>query len=164
MNSTGSHFADKAAAQRAVDMALPMIEPAMRAPGVCGSGFLVIVVMDPALQPGDCPFDDAVLVEHCIGDRTKWDADYAAFARGKARLSWQHRLGSAELQASRAHALRLGESMLWGSVCLDGIVVGVSGAEAWWDEAFATAVAANLRAIAKERQAALQKDRQLWVD
>ena len=66
MNSTGSHFADKAAAQRAVDMALPMIEPAMRAPGVCGSGFLVIVVMDPALQPGDCPFDDAVLVEHAL--------------------------------------------------------------------------------------------------
>lgn len=164
MSTTGSYFADRAAAQRAVQMALPMIEPAMREPGVCGSGFLVIVVMDPGLQPGECPFDDAVLLEHSIGDRAKWDADYAAFARGKARLSWQHRTGSAELQAARAHALREGESMLWGSVCLDGIVVGVSGAEAWWDEAFATAVAANLRAIAKERHAALLKDRQLWVD
>jgi hypothetical protein len=164
MTTTGSYFADRLAAERAVKMALPMIEPAMREPGVCGSGFLVIVVMDPAQKPGDCPFDEAVLYEHCIGDRSKWDADYMAFARGKARLSWQHRMGSAELQASRAHALREGESMLWGSVCLDGIVVGVSGAEAWWDEAFATAVAANLRAIAKERHAALLKDRQLWVD
>lgn len=163
MTTTGSYFADRHAAERAVQMALPMIEPAMREPGVCGSGFLVIVVMDPAFKPGDCPFDDAVLYEHAIGDRTKWDADYAAFARGKARLSWQHRLGSAELQASRAHALREGESMLWGSVCLDGIVVGVSGAEAWWDEAFATTIAANLRAIAKERHAALLKDRQLWA-
>lgn len=164
MNTRGSYFADKRAAQRAVQMALPMIEPALREPGVCGSGFLVIVVMDPALQPGDAPFDEAVLVEHCIGDRTKWDADYAAFARSKARLAWRHGMSSAYLQAHRAHALREGESMLWGSVCLDGIVVGVSGAEAWWDEAFATTVAANLRAIAKERHAMLLKDHQLWVD
>jgi hypothetical protein len=164
MTTTGSYFADRNAAQRAVQMTLPMIEPAMREPGVCGSGFLVIVVMDPALRPGDCPFDEAVLYEHTLGDRAKWDADYAAFARGKARLSWQHRIGSAELQATRAHVLREGESMLWGSVCLDGIVVAVSGAESWWDESFATAVAANLRAIAKERHAMLIKDHQLWVD
>ncbi len=163
MSTTGSYYADADAARRAVEMALPMIEPAMRLPGVCGSGFLVIVVMDPALRPGDRPFDDAVLYEHSIGDRTKWDADYAAFARGKARLSWQHGAGSADLQALRPHTLREGESMLWGSACLDGIVVGVSGAEAWWDEAFATAVAANLRAIAKERHAAGLRDRQLWV-
>jgi len=43
--------------------------------------------------------------------------------------------------------------VLWGSVCLDGIVVGVSGAHPWWDEAFATAIAANLRAISKKAHA-----------
>ncbi|HEY0819144.1 MAG TPA: hypothetical protein VGD46_10225, partial [Rhizobacter sp.] len=59
----GSHFANLEAARRAVDLALPMIEPALREPGVCGSGFLVIVVMDPALTPADCRFDDAVLLE-----------------------------------------------------------------------------------------------------
>jgi hypothetical protein len=144
----GSHFANLEAARRAVDLALPMIEPALREPGVCGSGFLVIVVMDPALTPADCRFDDAVLLEHCIGNRERWDADYAAFARAKARLSWHSGLPSREVQGGRAHALRAGDSLLWGSVCLDGIVVGVSGAEAWWDEAFATAVAANLRALA----------------
>lgn len=163
MSQPGSHFADVDAARRAVRMALPMIEAAMREPGVCGSGFLVIVVMDPAQKAGDCPFDEAVLLEHCIGDRSKWDADYAAFARGKARLSWQHGVGSASIQAARPHALREGDSVLWGSVCLDGIVVGVSGAEAWWDEAFATAVAANLRAVAKERHAGALKARQLWA-
>jgi len=35
-----------------------------------------------------------------------------------------------------------------------GIVVGVSGAHPQWDEAFATAIAANLRAIAQQRHAA----------
>lgn len=159
--NTGSHFANAAAARQAIDMALPMIEPAMRDPSVCGSGFLVIVVLDPGITPGHAAFDDAVLVEHCIGDRNRWDADYAGFARAKAKLAWTHGVDSCSVQNMRAHALREGDSLLWGSVCLDGIVVGVSGAEAWWDEAFATAVAANLRAIAKARHAEALRAKQL---
>jgi hypothetical protein len=159
----GSPFANAAAARQAIDMALPMIEPAMRDPSVCGSGFLVIVVLDPGIAPGHASFDDAVLVEHCIGERSRWDADYAGFARAKARLAWTHGVDSCAVQSTRAHALREGDSLLWGSVCLDGIVVGVSGAEAWWDEAFATAVAANLRAIAKARHAEALRAKQLHV-
>jgi hypothetical protein len=109
--------------------------------------------MDPGLSRGEILFGDAVLAEHAVGDRTKWDADYASFARAKARVSWTSGRGSHEVQALRTHALRHGDSVLWGSVCLDGIVVGVSGAFPWWDEAFATAIAANLRAIAKQRHA-----------
>ena len=150
----GSHFADVDAARRAVALALPMIEAALTDPEVCGSGFLYIAVMDPGLQPGEIPFAEAVLAEHAIGDRTRWDADYASFARAKARVSWTSGLGSHEVQSLRTHALRHGDNVLWGSVCLDGIVVGVSGAHPWWDEAFATAIAANLRAIAKQRHAA----------
>lgn len=149
----GSHFADASAARRAIDMALPMIESAMKDPQVCGSGFLYIVVMDPGLSPRDAEFNDAVLLEHAVGDRSRWDADYAGFARGKARLSWQHAAGSHEVQSARSHCLRHGDSVLWGSAWLDGIVVGVSGAHPWFDEAFATAIAANLRAIAKQRHA-----------
>jgi hypothetical protein len=151
---TGSHFADAAAARQAIAMALPMIETAIADPQVCGSGFLYIVVMDPGLGPGEADFADAVLLEHALGDRSCWDADYAGFARAKARLSWQHGMASHQVQTARTHALRHGDSVLWGSVWLDGIVVGVSGAHPWFDEAFATAVAANLRAIAKQRHAA----------
>jgi hypothetical protein len=50
---------------------------------------------------------------------------------------------------------------LWGSAVLDGIVVAASGAFPWFDEAFATALAANLRAIAKQRHAAALEKRQL---
>ena len=42
--SAGSCFADRAAAERALAMALPMIEPLMRDASVVGSGFLHIVV------------------------------------------------------------------------------------------------------------------------
>lgn len=158
-----SHYADADAARQAIAMALPMLERAVEDRSVVGSGFLCIVVLDPALRHGDLPLDDAVLVEHCIGDRSRWDADYAGFARAKAALSWRHGMDSQAVQAQRAHLLGEGDSLLWGSVWLDGIVVGVSGAFPWFDEAFATAVAANLRAIAKQRQAAALDGRALAV-
>ena len=140
--SRGSRYADQQAAQRALAMALPMIEPLMRDPAVVGSGFLHIVVVDPARTPQDGAFDDAVLLEHSVGDRSKWDADYAAFARAKALLSWQHRQGTHALQATAPHLLREGQTVLAGSAWLDGIVVGVSGAHPHYDEAFATCIAA----------------------
>ena len=150
----GSHFADAGAARQAIAMALPSIDSAMTDPSICGSGFLYIVVMDPGRQPEDTEFADAVMVEHAIGDRTQWDADYAGFARAKARLSWLHRMDSHAVQTHRTSQLRQGDSVLWGSAWLDGIAVGVSGAHPWFDEAFATTIAANLRAIAKQRHAA----------
>lgn len=150
----GSCFADASAARAALEMALPMIERAVPDKTVCGSGFLYLVVMDPALRPGEASFEDAVLLEHAVGDRSRWDADYAAFARAKARLAWLHGMDSHRVQHERAHQLRAGDSMLWGGVWLDGIVVAASGAEMPFDEAFALAVAANLRAIARQRHAA----------
>ncbi|KQU65974.1 MULTISPECIES: hypothetical protein [unclassified Rhizobacter] len=157
----GSHFANAAAACLAIEQALPAIVQAMRNPQVCGSGFLYVVVMDPGILPGECRFDDAILVEHAIGDRTQWDADYAAFARAKAALCWRHGQDGQRLQYGMAHRLREGDSLLSGAVCLDGITVGVSGAEAWWDEAFATTIAANLRAISRGAHAQALKDRRL---
>ena len=146
-----SHFADASAARRALEMALPMIEPLMKDATVCGSGFLYIVVMDPALRPGQVRFEDAVLLEHAVGDRSAWDADYAAFARAKAKASWEQQMDGHALQLLMPHRLREGDGLLWGAVVLDGIVVGVSGAHPYWDEAFATAVAACLKAVAKQR-------------
>lgn len=156
----GSHFADRQAAEQALALTLPMIEAAMADPMVSGCGFFYLVVMDPALTPADCPFEEAVLLEHAVGDRSRWDADYAGFARAKARLAWNQGDTHA-LQSQQPHRLREGDSLLWGSAVLDGIVVAASGAFPWFDEAFATALAANLRAIAKQRHAAALEKRQL---
>lgn len=157
----GSHFADAGAARAALDLALPMIERAVPDKQVCGSGFLYVVVMDPALRPGDASFEEAVLLEHAVGDRSRWDADYAAFARAKARLCWLHGMDSHRVQHERPHLLREGDGLLWGGVWLDGIVVAASGAHMFFDEAFSLAVAANLRAIAKQRHAEARAKDQL---
>ncbi len=149
-----SAFIDTGAARTAVELALPMIECACRDRAICGAGFLCIVVLDPGIAPGEAPFEATILHEHAIGDRSAWDADYAAFARAKARVSWEHQRDAHSVQSLAPHRLRAGDTLLWGGVCLDGIVVGVSGAMPWYDEAFAVAVAANVRAIAKQRHGA----------
>ena len=125
---------DRAAARRAVAMALPLIEAAMRDPSFGDSGFLHLVVMDPHASPGETHFEDAILHEHSVGERSKWDADYAAFARGKARESWTARADNPK-----------------GAVCLDGIVVGASGAFEPFDQAYAGTVAMCLRALSRHR-------------
>lgn len=152
-SAAGSWYADRTCAMRAIELVLPAIETAVARPEVSGGGFLSIVVMDPARGPQEHRFEDAILLEHDIGERSRWDADYNAFARAKARLSWLHGLDGHVLQALRPHGLRAGDTALWGGVHFDGIAVGVSGAHAWYDEAFATMVACALRALAKEAAA-----------
>ena len=145
------HYVDRDAAAQAVRLALPMLEAAMQDRRAGDSGFLYVVVMDPARPPGAAPFEQAILYEHAVGDRSKWDADYDAFARAKARLSWRTGRDSHLVQTLHPQLLVRGDTRLWGSVSLDDYVVGVSGAQPWFDEAFALAVAGCLRAIVKER-------------
>lgn len=151
-------FLDAEAARRGLQRVLPAIEAAVQDRAVCGMGFLAVVVMDPAWpapsEPDEAAFDAAILLEHALGDRSRWDADYAAFARAKARVAWRTGLGGAELALTRPHVLRPGDSLLRGAVCLAGLTVAVSGAEAPWDEAFATWIAAALRAEAQTALAA----------
>lgn len=144
----GSHYVNRETARRAVQLTMPMIEAGLADRGLVGSGFLYLVIMDPGLPPGTAAFEGAILYEHACGDRSKWDADYAAFARGKAGLSWSHGADSRRLQLLSPHRLRAGESLLWGSVWLDGIVVAASGAFPQFDEVYAGTVAFWLRALA----------------
>lgn len=146
---TASYFVDRATAEKAVHLALPMIREAMTLKEVGESGFLYIVVMDPLRTPAVSSFEDAVLYEHAIGERERWDADYRGFACAKAKLAWRHGMDSHLVQELRPQLLAAGDTVLWGSVALDGIVVGVSGANPWYDEAFAGTIAMCLRALAK---------------
>lgn len=145
----GSYFINRHTAEKAVGLALPMIQEAMKRKEVGESGFLYIVVMDPLRGPDTSSFEEAIVYEHAVGDRAKWDADYGGFARAKARVAWRTGMDGHAVQELRPHLLAAGDTVLWGSVIVDGIVVAVSGANPWYDEAFAGTVAMCLRAIAK---------------
>jgi hypothetical protein len=149
MKGFASCLLDREAAARAVDMALPMIRAAIENRSAGESGFFYLVVMRPGSSPGSSSFEEAILYEHAVGDRDNWDADYRGFALAKARIAWRTGLDSHIVQEQRPHLLEAGDTVLWGSVAMDGIVVAASGADAWYDEAFAGAVALCLRAQAK---------------
>ncbi|WP_459618564.1 hypothetical protein [Bordetella sp. 2513F-2] len=140
----------RGAAARAVELVMPMLEAAMRDTRIGESGFLHVVVMDPLARPGGCRFEEAVLYEASVGDRAAWDADYAAYARDKAELSWRTGLDGHAVCSTHAHLLQPGDAGLWGSVCRDGLVVGVSGVQPWYDEAFAGMVACAFKAVLKD--------------
>ncbi len=162
MASSGSYFIDRAAAEKAVAMCLPLIQEAMQHKEVGESGFLYLVVMDPLLGPANSSFEEAILYEHAVGDREKWDADYAAFAHAKARVAWRTGMDGHMVQELRPHMLTARDTVLWGSVVVDGIVVSCSGANPWYDEAFAGTVAMWLRALAKGGIAA-ERERHLFL-
>lgn len=143
---------DRDTAARAVQLARPMLENAVSDAHVGESGFLHVVILNPLAKPGDCDFANAILYEESIGNPDEWDADYGAFARGKARLSWRTGLSSHEVMTLKPHLLQAKDPPVWGSVVLDGIVVGVSGANPWFDEAFAHAVASLFKALVQARQ------------
>jgi hypothetical protein len=157
----GSVFADRQAAAEAIEILRPMLALALGNSAVGESGCLHVVIMDPALTPAETTFEEAILYEFSLPEPQQWDADYGAFARAKARLSWNLGVDSHLIQSCQPHRLRSGDTALWGSVAYEGIVVGVSGADPWFDEAFAACVAHCLKAIAQRRAGQMQ--RQLYV-
>lgn len=163
MTGFSSCLLDRDAAERAVAMALPMIRAAIDDRSAGESGFLYLVVMKPGSTPATASFEDAILYEHAVGDRERWDADYRGFALAKARIAWRTGIDSHIVQEQRPYLLEAGDTVLWGSVAMDGIVVAASGADAWYDEAFAGAVALCLRAQAKAA-IARERSRSLFLD
>jgi hypothetical protein len=114
MTKFSSCLLDRAAAERAVAMALPMIRTAIDSRSAGESGFFYLVVMKPGSSPADTGFDDAILYEHAVGDRERWDADYRGFALAKARIAWRTGMDSHMVQEQRPYLLEEGDTVLWG--------------------------------------------------
>ena len=148
-----SRFLTPEVAQAALAALTPAIAAQLAAPEVSGLGVLHLVVLDPAQPPAGDVTEPRILHEHSIGDRDRWDVDYADYARRKARLAWRHGMDGRRLLMLEPHRLQADDSLLWGSVWLDGLVVAASGAFPIWDECFSLMVAAQLRARAWEAAA-----------
>lgn len=144
----------RALAEEALERLKPVLEAAVADPQVCGAGALAVVVLDPAQARQGCNAEDAVVLEQGFGNRDAWDADYFGYAHAKARLSWVSGQDSRVAQ-NRPHLLMKGDTTLTGGVNLEGLVVGVSGAHPWYDEAFALSIAAMLRSLALREHARL---------
>ncbi|KQW52403.1 MULTISPECIES: hypothetical protein [unclassified Roseateles] len=147
MPPASSRFLTADLARSAISALAPAIQAQLGAPEVSGLGVLHIVVLDPAAPAEGEP---RILYERSIGDRDRWDVDYADYARRKAAVCWRHRMDGRRLQLLEPHRLQADDCLLWGGVWLDGLVVAASGAFPIWDECFSLMTAAQLRARAWE--------------
>ncbi len=114
-----SRFADAEAAQRAVYLALPMLSASLADRDVGESRCMHIVVMDPCRPCGSCTFEEAILYEHSLPSRDSWDADYAFYAREKARVAWRTQTDSGVVATLSPHRLVVGDIVLPGGIVYD---------------------------------------------
>jgi hypothetical protein len=131
---------------RALDALEPMLSTLLADPDVSGESAMHIVVMDPATDPRATPFEEAILREKSYGEPARWQADYAWYARAKTRLAWREQMSLRTLFAHHADRLRQDDIRVEGAVCAGRWVVGASGAQAWYDHAFATCAVALIEA------------------
>lgn len=122
---------------RGFDALAPMLERLLADAAVSGEHAMHLVVMNPAADPHTA-FEDAILLEHSFGDAARWEADYAAYARAKARLAWREQMSLRTLFARHPERLRNDDIRVEGAVKEGRWVVGASGAQAWYDHAIAT--------------------------
>lgn len=107
---------------------------------------LHVVVMNPQAPSPSCSFEQAILVERSFGEPARWQADYAHYARAKARLAWREGLTTSALVDDAPARLREGDLVVPGAVCRYGLVVGASGAQPWYDAACAAMTIELVRA------------------
>jgi hypothetical protein len=126
---------------RRVARALDALEPAflrvIADPAASFEHALHVVVMDPAAAPARTSFEDAILVERSFGEPDRWQADYAHYARAKARVAWREGVTTSTLVEDAPARLRRGDLVVAGAVCRHGLVAAASGAQPWYDEACA---------------------------
>ena len=137
MNSDG----DRAAVLRAVESSLDALAPTVARltadPSISAEHALHVVVMDPA-RDARTSFEDAILAERSFGDVERWDADCRGYARAKARVSWRERRTLRTLLTQCPERLQDDDIRVEGAVRSGAWIVGASGAQPWYDHAFAS--------------------------
>ncbi len=132
----------KAVVDVAIAMLRPVVEAAIADTEVSADRALVIVVV----------VDDSTLGEYRFGDGGRTRVDYAAYARDKADVAGRERSDTSLVRA-REQALGVTDLPLVGGIHRHGMTIGVSGAQAWFDEAFGVMVAELVHALEHQRVA-----------
>ena len=142
---------------RALEAWAACVHMLLRDDAVSAEHALHVVVMNPSVQRDRVAFESAILAERSVGEPQRWEADYAFYARAKARLAWREGATTHEIVDEMPACLRRGDLLVEGAVCRHGWIVAASGAQPWYDAAFAAMLIelchADLRqSVAQARQ------------
>jgi len=116
----------------------------------------VVVTATEAINPRnpDKSFKEDCYLVTGIGNKADWEHDYEKVALSKASKSTRTGRGTVELAP---HYLLDDDTVYWGSVVVEDIVVACSGVEAYYDEMFSGWIGTTIKALCKEKFAKLPK-------
>lgn len=115
---------------------------------------LHVVVLDPTKRYGLNTFTQAILYEESFGEpREQWERPFDEFAHEKARVAWRTTMDTHLVQQRFPHLYGEGDIKFGGGVSRDGIVVGVSGVQWYFDQMFAELVVSACKALSIQRMA-----------
>lgn len=142
---------DESTAKKAVEMVLPAIMRAIAAL-TFKRRHLHIVICDPAFLPSDATPEwqwrnNGIVYQHSLQDDDEWEHPYDTIALSKTYLSWRYGMPTQILQSRCPHLLTSGDTIYFGSAVCDGLVVGVSGVQPWFDQMVAAWVLEACRAL-----------------
>lgn len=125
--------------------------------GMLQENFLVrnalhVVVLDPTKHFDPNGFYAAILYEESFGaPREEWERPFDEIARGKALVSWRDGKNSHLVQQEYPYLYNEGDIKFGGGVSRDGIVVGVSGVQWYFDQMFAEVTVSACKALSIQR-------------
>jgi hypothetical protein len=140
--------------EQGFDTLAPMLSQLLADPAISGESAMYLVVMDP-LADRSVAFGDAILRERAFGDVARWHADYAWYAREKARVAWREQTSLRTLLMRHPERLRPDDIRVEGAVRSGRWTVGASGAQPHYDHAIAS-MAAQLFDAAIEHSSRVQ--------
>jgi len=141
---------DSSVAKQAFEILLPLIKETLK--NRCKRQHLAIVVSATIAINTDHKIGFSTFKKECyliesIGDHSEWEHDYTKIALSKAEKSARTGKSTAELAP---HYLIRSDTIYWGSVVIDDIVVACSGVEPYYDEMFSGWIAITIKALCKE--------------
>ena len=108
-----------------------------------------IVVMNPTLKPWECSFEEAILYEHSMTDKSNWENPYDELARGKAKQAWCDGKSNVHKHLYSPATLKTGDIAYYGSFDYEGVIVASSGVEPWFDVLISGWVALAIQQLAQ---------------
>ena len=131
-----------------VELVIKTLDPAIRSflLTTAKRPALAIRVLDPA-----SPDKPVVLYEEDFGTPHEWEYDFGSIALRKAIMCQREKCDSEVVINERPHCLREDDPPYAGGVYVQGLAIGCSGVEGYFDQMFARWIAAGCRAVATHR-------------
>jgi len=138
-----SFILDRKIAEKAVQIVLPSILEAMKS-GIVKRKALSICILNPQES-------DIILYQYDIGNKKKWKYPFDKIALSKACTAMAKKKDTSYIIERKPWVLGPGHSIYSGGVYFQGIVIGVSGVEEYFDEMFAKWIVHTIKALCLER-------------